>query len=66
MRFSKLRIIKNYFFLVLFLFVSGEYLGNEISKKDSLFNHENILKDCDYILNLQNKSLNKIIKRKIK
>lgn len=28
--------------------------------------NENILKDCDYILNLQNKSLNKIIKRKIK
>ena len=44
MRFSKLRIIKNYLFLVLFLFVSGEYLANKISKKDSLFNHENILK----------------------
>ena len=44
MKFSKLRNIKVYLFLVLFLFVSGEYLGIEILKKDSLLKKENILK----------------------
>ena len=44
MKFYKLRKIKVYLFLVLFLFVSGKYLGNEISKKDSLLIKENILK----------------------
>ena len=44
MKFSKLRNIKVYLFLVLFLFVSVEYLANVISKKDSLLKKENILK----------------------
>ena len=44
MKFYKVRKIKVYLFLLLFLFVSGEYLGNVISKKDSLLNKENILK----------------------
>ena len=44
MKFYKFRKIKVYLFLVLFLLVSGKYLGNEISKKDSLLKKENILK----------------------